>query len=73
MKESRNSKEDKEMAIDSMKSKMVSLQNSLEERNVMYDHEIALSKQKIQSVEQTNTNLLIEKEMAKTVIERAEK
>ena len=59
------------MAIDSMKAKMISLQNSLEERNVMYDHEIALSKQKIQSVEQANTNLMIEKEMAKTAIERA--
>ena len=56
------------MAIDSMKAKMISLQNSLEERNVMYDHEIALSKQKIPSVQQANTNLLIEKEMAKTII-----
>ena len=36
----------------------------------MYDHEIALSKQKIQSVEQSNTTLMIEKEMAKAAIER---
>lgn len=73
MKENRNTKEDNEMMFDSMKAKVVSLQNSLEERNVMYDHEIALSKQKIQSVEQTNTALMIEKEMAKTAMERMEK
>ena len=39
----------------------------------MYDHEIALAKQKIQAVEQANTALMIEKEMMKTVSERAEK
>lgn len=71
MKESRNTKEDNEMAFDSMKAKIVSLQNSLEQRNVMYDHEIALSKQKIQSVEQANTTLMIEKEMAKALIQRS--
>ena len=61
------------MMIDSMKSKIVSLQNSLEERNLIYDQEIALCKQKVQATDQSNTDLMIEREMSKTNLERMDR
>ena len=61
------------MMIESMKSKMISLQNSLDDRNIVYDQEILNSKQKLQAAEQYNTNLMIEKEMVRDANDRLEK